>query len=857
MADSTTPVSLSGNATYTNDDTLDTTKTAVAIDLANSQSITIANGGTIESGNRGIDATGTAVSGESITIDNTGTIQGSDDGIRINADMPGGTVSLTNSGTITSTTDGQAIDFDALETASSVTITNQAGGVITSTDADAVRPGGNAVVDNAGTIYAGGANGATKNDGIDFQSHSGTVNNSGTISGARHGITSDTGVTVSNTGSITGRDGSGVGSDGDGTVTNSGTITGAYDGSGTGDGDGVDIDGLATITNYGTIQGTGAAGDGSDGLPNTSEGVSIGGGSVVNAAGATISGANNGILVDNSSQGDAPYATTVTNAGTIQGLDGYGIVITDTFGDTITNSGTISGTTDAILLGSGNDTLNIETGSVINGTVDGGAGTNIVNLSGSGTFAGAVDFQTLNVSGTWLLSGDQSYTSLNVADGASVTLEGAASAGETVTFGGAGTLVLDAPANFAATVAGFGAGDALVFAGLSYTGSESVSIAGTTLTVTSGDVSYSVTLADAPTGDVSAARAADGALELVEVACFLPGSRILTPAGERAVEALRVGELVTTLVGGRHVAQPVAWIGTQEIETQGNPERFPVRIARDAVAPGVPTRDLFVTPEHCLFLGGGLIPARMLVNGGSIARVPRCRYRVFHVETPRHAIILAEGLATESFLDTGNRRHFAQPGVLAVLPTQSPKNWVQDAAAPLLVQRAHVEPVWRALSSRAAGLGYLLPDNGTVTDEPELRLRLADGRLLTPVHVADGQHLFALPKVTTGGRQAPALLSRSDRPSDVIGPFLDDRRQLGVLVLEIVAQGPDGDVPLAFSTMGEAGWHAPEAGTAARWTDGAASVALPSDHAVDLISVRIGAAGPYRVTEAARVARTA
>ncbi len=71
-------------------------------------------------------------------------------------------------------------------------------------------------------------------------------------------------------GLIVGRNGSGVGSDGNGTVYNWGTIRGEYAGEGNafdhlgegsttsnGDGDGVDIDKNAYIVNYGQIVGAG------------------------------------------------------------------------------------------------------------------------------------------------------------------------------------------------------------------------------------------------------------------------------------------------------------------------------------------------------------------------------------------------------------------------------------------------------------------------------------------------------------------------------------------------------------------------------------------------------------------------
>ncbi|NPC68108.1 hypothetical protein HNW77_17425, partial [Komagataeibacter sp. AV436] len=164
-------------------------------------------------------------------------------------------VSITNSGTIESTAGGQAIDLnDFVGPDNTSTITNNAGGLIKSDDADGIRPGANATVINAGTIYADGATGDS-HDGIDFQdAPTGTVINEagGLISGKRHGITGDGYVDVYNAAGATiiGRNGSGVGSDGTGKVVNYGTIIGGYDGSGTGDGDGIDIDNDAIVDNY-------------------------------------------------------------------------------------------------------------------------------------------------------------------------------------------------------------------------------------------------------------------------------------------------------------------------------------------------------------------------------------------------------------------------------------------------------------------------------------------------------------------------------------------------------------------------------------------------------------------------------
>lgn len=301
-----------------------------------------------------------------------GVIQSQDDAIRVTGTTLATTGSFTidNAGTILSTVSGQAIDFNDISSGT-VSIINRATGVIRSTNADAVRPGEGATVTNYGLIYSGGAVGSS-NDGIDWQGHSGTVINKtgGTISGFRHGITTDANVTVLNEAGATiiGRNGSGVGSDGTGTVVNYGRITGAYNGSGTGDGDGVDVDFATTITNYGIIEGTGAGGYDSGNRLNNSEGLSIGGGTITNFG--LISGASYGIVVNNDSNADnsrsGVAATTITNnaGATIVGQNGFAIRLENKTGtsadnDTIVNRGTIIGNgaipdpNTVVLLGNG------------------------------------------------------------------------------------------------------------------------------------------------------------------------------------------------------------------------------------------------------------------------------------------------------------------------------------------------------------------------------------------------------------------------------------------------------------------------------------------------------------------------
>jgi len=166
-----------------------TTNGANGVALSMTGASTLVNNGTIQTtGNgRAIDSNSGIAS---LNIINTGLISSvSSDAFRVNTNS---SVSLTNSGTIRVTNGGQAIDWAAITSASN-TLINQLGGVITAVGEDAVRPGTNGIVINAGTISATptGSASPTGSDGIDLRTFTGIqVTNTGLISG-RHGIATD------------------------------------------------------------------------------------------------------------------------------------------------------------------------------------------------------------------------------------------------------------------------------------------------------------------------------------------------------------------------------------------------------------------------------------------------------------------------------------------------------------------------------------------------------------------------------------------------------------------------------------------------------------------------------------------
>jgi len=138
-----------------------------------------------------------------------------------------------------------------------------------------------------------------------------------------------------------------------------------------------------------------------------------------------------------------------------------------------------------------------------------------------------------------------------------------------------------------------------------------------------------------------------------DIACFLAGTRISTPSGFVEVQELRVGDEILTAKGGR--PSRVKWLGQQKISPDLlRPEQVnPICVTAGALGAGVPSRDLFLSSDHALFVEGMLVNAGALVNGGSIYQLGRMtkNFSYYHVETEAHELLLAEDCPAETYLD--------------------------------------------------------------------------------------------------------------------------------------------------------------------------------------------------------------
>lgn len=189
--------------------------------------------------------------------------------------------------------------------------------------------------------------------------------------------------------------------------------------------------------------------------------------------------------------------------------------------------------------------------------------------------------------------------------------------------------------------------------------------------------------------------------------CFAAGTLIRTDKGDVAVESLRAGDRIH--VASDAVAREAVWIGQRDVDCARHPDPvsvWPVRVAAGAFGPGLPTRDLFLSPDHAIYFQESLIPVKHLLNGTTIARVPTDHVSYHHVELAAHAVILAEGLPVESYLDTGDRDNFANAGpVMRLFPVfGADPNLIRDAraCAPLVVTGPAVTAARSLTASRSA-----------------------------------------------------------------------------------------------------------------------------------------------------------
>ena len=225
----------------------------------------------------------------------------------------------------------------------------------------------------------------------------------------------------------------------------------------------------------------------------------------------------------------------------------------------------------------------------------------------------------------------------------------------------------------------------------------------------------------------------------------------------------------------------------------------------------MPHTDLLVSPDHAIFVDGRLICARQLINGTTIRQEKDwTSVEYFHVELDAHAILLAEGLPAESYLNTGNHGFFANSGAAAGAASRPDgRDRLPDPRGGL-VRAVRVGRGQRAAGVAAPGgaCGGAGPAGAAARRRPPIRgcASWPRGGRVRPLYGENGLYIFALPKGATEVR----LVSRAGSPTDT-RPWLEDRRCLGVYVERIVLRGASEvrEVPLDHPGLSQ-GWWAVE-----------------------------------------------
>lgn len=284
-----------------------------------------------------------------------------------------------------------------------------------------------------------------------------------------------------------------------------------------------------------------------------------------------------------------------------------------------------------------------------------------------------------------------------------------------------------------------------------------------------------------------------------DLACYCAGTLISTERGEIPVEHLAIGDRVRTSSGA---LRPIRWLGHRRIDCSHHPDPpvvWPVRIGAGALAQNQPARDLWLSPGHSILVDGVLVPAVLLVNGATIAQLPRPQVEYWHVELDSHDVILAEGLPAESYLDTGNRTAFVEGGdFLQAHPDFSPKPCT-DTCLPLVLEGPAVQRASAAIVTRAQELGY------TITADADVHV-VADGKRIDAVSLGPTRLAFMLP----AGTSKPELRCRSFVPAHVDAASAD-HRSLGICIGRLQLDGLD--VPLQDDLRFASGWHGLERDT--------------------------------------------
>lgn len=144
------------------------------------------------------------------------------------------------------------------------------------------------------------------------------------------------------------------------------------------------------------------------------------------------------------------------------------------------------------------------------------------------------------------------------------------------------------------------------------------------------------------------------------IICFAQGTQIRAETGQAPVETLKVGDRIVTR---NHGLQTIRWIGKRALGPEdliNYPQLRPIRIPAGALGPGVPSRDLVVSPQHRIAVRSKIalrmfatqdvfIAAKNLLGlGGVCVATDMATVTYYHLLCDDHEIIEANGAFAET-----------------------------------------------------------------------------------------------------------------------------------------------------------------------------------------------------------------
>lgn len=177
------------------------------------------------------------------------------------------------------------------------------------------------------------------------------------------------------------------------------------------------------------------------------------------------------------------------------------------------------------------------------------------------------------------------------------------------------------------------------------------------------------------------------------VVCFVAGTLIETDQGLVAVENLKKGMMVLTRDSG---FQPVRWAGQTFLPLCQQDNNRPIRIKAGALGDGIPSTDLWVSPQHRILVRSAiaqrmfgtnevLVAAKQLLQVDGIDMVEDMSTVTYvHFMFDRHQIVCANGAETES-LYTGPEAlksvgRAAREEIFAIFPELRDRDYAPPAA---------------------------------------------------------------------------------------------------------------------------------------------------------------------------------